>query len=162
MAQSIIRIGSTGEAVRYLQESLTKLGFSPGPIDGSFGPKTQTAVISFQTAKGLVVDGIVGNNTWAAIDKALQNPPAPTSSHPILRNGSTGEAVRYLQESLTKLGYNPGPIDGIFGPKTKTAVRSFQIAKGLVVDGIVGNNTWAAIDKGTKPPVPRVRKTYKR
>ncbi|HZK71866.1 MAG TPA: L,D-transpeptidase family protein [Clostridia bacterium] len=57
---------------------------------------------------------------------------------------------------MTKLGYNPGPIDGIFGSKTETAVRTFQIAKGLVMDGIVGNNTWAAIDKGTmyKPPVP--------
>ena len=86
------------------------------------------------------MDGIVGNNTWGAIDKAQS----------IIRVGSTGETVRYLQESLTKLGYNPGPIDGIFGPKTDVAVRSFQKSKGLVVDGIVGNKTWAAIDKALK------------
>jgi len=132
----ILKIGSTGAAVNYLQTALAKLGYNSGPIDGIFGPKTQTAVKSFQKAKGLVVDGIVGNNTWAAIDKAL-----------LLKIGSTGAAVKYLQTVLAKLGYNPGPIDGIFGPKTQTAVKSFQKAKGLVVDGIVGNNTWAAIDK---------------
>ena len=71
MAQAIIQIGSTGEDVRYLQESLTKLGYDPGPIDGVFGTKTETAVRSFQTVKGLVVDGIVGNNTWTVIDQAV-------------------------------------------------------------------------------------------
>ena len=148
MAQSILRIGSTGEDVKYLQQSLTKLGYSPGPIDGIFGSKTETAVKAFQKAKGLVVDGIVGNNTWAAISKALQI--TPPSTHPLLKRGSTGAQVTYLQQSLTKLGYNPGPIDGIFGSKTETAVKLFQKSKGLVVDGIVGNNTWAAIDKALK------------
>jgi len=66
MARSIIRIGSIGEDVKYLQQSLTSLGYSAGSIDGIFGSKTQTAVKSFQKAKGLVV---VGNNTWAAINK---------------------------------------------------------------------------------------------
>jgi len=141
----LLKKGDTGAEVMQLQTALNKLGFNPGPIDGIFGPKTETAVKAFQSTKGLLVDGIVGRNTWAAIDKALQNPPLPT--HPLLRSGSTGVAVKYLQESLTKLGYTPGPIDGIFGPKTEAAVRSFQKAKGLVVDGIVGNNTWAAIDK---------------
>ena len=78
---------------------------------------------------------------------------------PNIKIGSTGAAVIYLQQSLIKLGYKPGPIDGIFGPKTNTAVRLFQKSKGLVVDGIVGNKTWAAIDKGImyKPPVPLER-----
>ena len=72
MAQSVIRIGSSSAAVRYLQESLTKLGYNPGSIDGIFGPKTNAAVKSFQKSKGLVVDGIVGNITWTAIEKALK------------------------------------------------------------------------------------------
>ena len=69
----------------------------------------------------------------------------------LLKIGSIGEAVIDLQTSLVKLGYNPGPIDGIFGPKTDAAVRSFQKAYGLVVDGIVGKNTSAAIDKALQP-----------
>ncbi|MBU3182555.1 peptidoglycan-binding protein [Clostridium psychrophilum] len=71
MANSILKIGSTGETVRYLQHSLAKLGYNPGIIDGIFGPKTTTVVKLFQKSKGLIVDGIVGNKTWTAIDKAL-------------------------------------------------------------------------------------------
>jgi len=142
MVQPNIKIGSSGEAVVYLQQSLTKLGYNLGPIDGIFGSATETAVRSFQKAKGLVVDGIVGNYTWLSIDKS--------STLLTLRRGNTGEAVKYLQQSLTKLGYNPESIDGIFGGATETAVRSFQKSKGLIVDGIVGNNTWAIIDMGLK------------
>mgnify|MGYP001560479080 CR=1 FL=1 len=134
MGQSIIKIGSTGESVIFLQQSLTKLGYKPGPIDGIFGSKTEAAVKLFQKAKGLVVDGIVGVNTWNAIYKAM-----------VLKSGSTGEVVIFLQQSLAAIGYNPGPIDGIFGPKTEAAVKLFQKAKGLVVDGIVGGSTWTAI-----------------
>ena len=151
MARSIVKIGSTGTDVIYLQQSLTKLGYNPGPIDGIFGSKTDTAVRSFQKSKGLVVDGIVGPVTWAAIDKALQNQPTP--SRPIVKLGSTGSDVIYLQQSLTTLGYNPGPIDGIFGSKTDTAVRSFQKSKGLVVDGIVGPATWTAINAALANPL---------
>lgn len=145
MAKSIIRLGSTGDTVLYLQQSLTKLGYNSGSIDGIFGSKTQTAVKAFQKDKGLVVDGIVGNSTWTAIDNALQNPQTPI--HPMLSIGSIGDSVRYLQVCLDKLGYKPAQIDGIFGSKTETAVKAFQKAKGLVVDGIVGEKTWLAIDK---------------
>ncbi len=69
----------------------------------------------------------------------------------LLKIGSTGADVKKLQTSLVKLGFNPGPIDGVFGPKTNAAVRAFQKAYGLVVDGIVGKNTGAAIDKALKP-----------
>ena len=71
MAQPTISIGSTGPAVTYLQQSLTKLGYNPGPIDGIFGSKTETAVNLFQKYNDLVVDGIVGNSTWLTIEKAL-------------------------------------------------------------------------------------------
>jgi len=158
----LLKIGSTGEAVSYLQQSLIKLGYNPGPVDGIFGNGTDAAVRAFQASKGLVVDGIVGNNTWAAIDSALANPPTPPAppqtTHPLLKKGSTGEAVIYLQQSLAKLGYIPGTIDGIFGVNTEAAVKMFQSGNGLVVDGIVGNNTWAAIDKAlsnpSTPPTP--------
>lgn len=67
-----------------------------------------------------------------------------------VRFGSKSVAVKYLQQSLTTLGYNPVQIDWIFGSKTNTAVRTFQKAKGLVVDGIVGTKTWVAIENTLK------------
>lgn len=68
---------------------------------------------------------------------------------PTLRNGSTGEAVKTLQARLNELGYSCGTVDGIFGAKTVAAVKSFQTVNGLAVDGIVGNQTWAALDAGS-------------
>jgi peptidoglycan hydrolase-like protein with peptidoglycan-binding domain len=59
--------------------------------------------------------------------------------------GSTGPSVVRLQELLLANGFNPGPIDGIFGSKTHAAVIAFQGSKGLVQDGIVGVKTWTAL-----------------
>ena len=61
--------GSTGAAVSALQKGLLAFGggnsaTDPGPIDGQFGPKTESAVRGYQTQHGLAVDGIVGDRTW--------------------------------------------------------------------------------------------------
>ena len=60
-----------------------------------------------------------------------------------LRRGDRGEDVKVLQRALKRAGYDAGTIDGIFGPEA--AVRAFQRANGLTVDGIVGPRTWAAL-----------------
>ena len=60
--------------------------------------------------------------------------------------GLQGEDVRILQSKLESLGYQVGPIDGIFGPKTEQAVRQFQMNNGLLVDGVVGEQTFAALE----------------
>ena len=64
----------------------------------------------------------------------------------ILKLGSTGPDVEMLQRILFSIGYNPGPIDGIFGYKTRAAVMQFQKDNGLVPDGIVGPKTYAVLD----------------
>lgn len=65
----ILKKGSTGEEVKTLQRLLTAFGFSVGShgVDGSFGNATYTAVIAFQTKKGLAADGIVGPATWSTL-----------------------------------------------------------------------------------------------
>jgi peptidoglycan hydrolase-like protein with peptidoglycan-binding domain len=62
-----LRWGSTGDDVAKLQQTLAELGFYSGPIDGSFGPLTRSAVMAFQRANGLTPDGIVGPITWSAL-----------------------------------------------------------------------------------------------
>jgi len=64
---------------------------------------------------------------------------------PTLRTGSRGSAVREAQTLLRTAGHSPGGVDGIFGPRTLAAVRSFQRAKGLAVDGVIGPRTWYAL-----------------
>lgn len=64
---------------------------------------------------------------------------------PILRLGDRGTAVMEIQALLRKIGYDPGPIDGIFGPRTQQAVMQFQRDNGLVADGIIGPNTYRVL-----------------
>ncbi len=70
-----------GYDVRQLQQNLSCLGFSPGSIDGIFGPQTLAAVKQFQSRQGLPADGLVGKQTAdvisAAVSKPVQNDPAP-------------------------------------------------------------------------------------
>lgn len=60
-----------------------------------------------------------------------------------LRRGDTGNDVRTLQTALTRAGYDPGAINGVFGAQTERAVKQFQRVLGLQEDGIVGPRTWA-------------------
>jgi peptidoglycan hydrolase-like protein with peptidoglycan-binding domain len=73
-------------------------------------------------------------------------------------NGLTDQlvakGVTLTQTALKNAGFDPGPIDGIMGPKTKAAIRAFQQAKGLKVDGIVGPATTAALTPYVTPPKP--------
>jgi lysozyme len=71
-------------------------------------------------------------------------------SMPTLRQGSRGQHVRRVQQAVATAGFDPGPVDGVFGPRTRAALRAFQQAKGLQADGIVGPRTWAAL----LPPEP--------
>lgn len=73
-----------------------------------------------------------------------------TGQQPILKKGSKGTDVRKLQQMLKAQGYDVGAIDGIFGAKTLAAVKAYQRAHGLVVDGIVGAKTWKVILSSNK------------
>ena len=66
-AQPMLRTGSRGDAVRKLQELLNAKGYTCGNVDGIFGSKTYAAVLEFQKANSLGVDGIVGPLTWAKL-----------------------------------------------------------------------------------------------
>ena len=71
-----------GDDVRTLQESLNKLGYNCGTVDGIFGDKTKAGVIAFQTAAGVKVDGIVGPVTRGALTAALATLPATDATSP--------------------------------------------------------------------------------
>jgi len=140
MAEPLLRRGSSGTAVRQLQEALKEAGHDPGPIDGEFGPATEAAVRAFQQEKEIAVDGVVGDITWLNIDEDA------VFSHPVVRRGSTGLAVRRVQKRLTLAGYDAGGVDGIFGAGTEAGVKALQRDSGLTQDGVVGPQTWNAID----------------
>ena len=131
-----VRFGSRSNAVALLQCYLNLYGDAL-TVDGSFGSGTQAAVIKFQQNNGLTADGIVGRNTWRTL--LMQDPL------PLLRQGSRGVYVRYLQQKLLSKLYAVGTVDGVFGNNTTNAVREFQQENGLAADGIVGPLTWAKL-----------------
>jgi hypothetical protein len=65
----------------------------------------------------------------------------------LLKKGSSGQQVVELQEGLEALGYELGMCDGAFGPATEKAVKAFQTAENLKVDGLVGKGTIGAMNK---------------
>lgn len=140
-----LRKGATGAAVWELQAFLRLQGHPVGPIDGKFGNLTYQAVRAFQEANHLVVDGVAGTATRAAIRTMAQQPGFASLADPrgkVLRPGATGPEVKELQRWLKAAGHDPGPLDGKYGTRTTAAVRAFQQAHSpLVVDGKVGPAT---------------------
>ena len=144
-SSSVLRLGSTGNAVSTLQQNLTTLGYYYGDITGHYGNLTEKAVKNFQKAKGLTQDGLVSTSTQNAIASALKNAGIDTGTTTgtvtALREGDKGTAVTELQTMLKKLEYYYGDVTGSFGSLTKQAVRKFQAANNLTVDGIAGSST---------------------
>ena len=92
---SSLRVGSSGESVRALQQRLAQAGFDPGGVDGKFGGNTRAAVEAFQTAKGLEVDGIAGNATMRAFagESSFDPPAGPTGTTGA--GGTTAQAAGF-------------------------------------------------------------------
>jgi peptidoglycan hydrolase-like protein with peptidoglycan-binding domain len=112
----------------------------------------------------LPLQGINSEKGWPFCRRAATSCIACSKEHqmaePVLRKGSTDPAVRDLQESLKALGHDPGPVDGVFGATTEAAVKAFQQAKGIAVDGIVGRVTWINIDEADQSePVLKIGST---
>jgi N-acetylmuramoyl-L-alanine amidase len=137
--------GNRGKQVVDIQTRLAALGFQLGRegADGMFGPHTEVAIREFQQRRLLVADGIVGENTWTELVEAGHKPGDRLLylRVPFMR----GDDVLYLQRRLDELGFDCGPVDGIFSPALEVAVSEFQRNAGLNVDGIVGETTFAAL-----------------
>lgn len=158
-----LRRGDKDEEVKSLQQRLKDLGYYTGKITGTYNEGTEEAIKAFQKKSGLDVDGVCGNVTRAvlygvnaiyAVPTAMPiNSPAPATSYApitkenviIIRSGSTGEIVKRLQTRLQELGYYTSRQDGVYLTDDIEAVRAFQKANGLKVDGKAGYETQTAL-----------------
>ena len=152
--------GDRNVNVTQIQERLREKGYFNQEPTGFFGPITERAVRNFQGVYGLGVDGIVGSETEALLFQPLgqlppssippipnigNKPPDSYNSRTVLRIGDRGEDVKQLQRELRRNGFDPGPIDGIYGERTESAVWRFERANGLVPDGVADRQTLQAL-----------------
>jgi peptidoglycan hydrolase-like protein with peptidoglycan-binding domain/DNA invertase Pin-like site-specific DNA recombinase len=132
-------------AVRLVQRRLDARGENPGPIDGLYGPLTQAAVERFQRQQGLSVDGIVGAQTRHSL-RYSGTARALTRAAGLVSHGGVRQ-VRRLQRQLRAAGQHPGPIDGLYGPRTQTALQRFERQHGLPATGIAAPNTLTRLQR---------------
>lgn len=133
-----------GEDVRLLQLALRERAYDPGVVDAVYGPKTAAAVRRYQADRGLSVDGVVGEQTWEQLSREGSRLRSRRLERTIV--GATGgDDVTEVQLALREAGFDPGPIDGVYGPATEAAVVSFQRIHGVDADGIVGPETKSAL-----------------
>ncbi len=137
----VLKDNATGLKVTKLQAALKQLNFYFGAVDGVFGAKSKAALIKFQQPYShLPSNGIVDAETILQLAEDVW-----LSGKEVLREGSTGEEVKALQEAFTAYDLQTLTADGYFGRKTKEAIISFQQNRGLTADGVVGKQTWAAL-----------------
>jgi N-acetylmuramoyl-L-alanine amidase len=154
----LLRLGDQGSAVAEVRATLTYLGFLPAtphqggertdsagagadePTTDRFDRDLDLALRAFQQSRGLSVDGILGPDSARALEEARHNLGDRllylSAAHPFV-----GDDVAALQERLFNMGFDVGRTDGIFGPRTESAVREFQRNRGLEPDGRCGPRT---------------------
>jgi len=124
-------------SVEETQKLLKLFGYTPGKIDGKMGPHTRQMLGKFQEDHGLEVTHFIDNATWARLNMF--------SDSQLVVNGEVNIVV--VQTALKQAGFDPGKIDGKYGPKTQKKIRAFQKARRLKADGRIGFQTLSQLQK---------------
>ena len=134
----MLKPGDRGELVTSVTTTLNRLGFL-SEISDNFDTQVSEAIRAFQQARGLSVSGLIDSPTEKALEEARWK--LGDRSLQIQQPHMRGDDVASLQSRLVEMGFNPGRVDGIYGPATENAVKDFQKSVGTKVDGICGPGT---------------------
>jgi peptidoglycan hydrolase-like protein with peptidoglycan-binding domain len=124
--------------VRSVQQTLNNRGFSAGPVDGVLGAPAREALKRFQQSENLEASGELNPQTLAALGIDAQRPSWPPA-------GWSAATVRDVQRMLADRGLYTGPIDGVIGPATRSALAAFQRSANLDATGRLNAQTLAAL-----------------
>lgn len=166
--------------VQEVEETLTDLALNPGTIDGIMDDQTRAAIREFQKGQGIKQTGYIDAKTLDALTKQKESlvaaqaeavkGQAPAASSTELAQGQSATAAAVtatmnfsslspqersvkIQTILANHGFYKGAVDGKIGPKSKLAIKDFQISQKLKADGVVGPKTWDALMKLDSTPI---------
>ena len=137
------------QAVQDVQSRLRQAGVYNGQIDGVWGADSQAALERYQQSHQLQVTGQLNQATAATLGldpgTLVATPVAAPAAPPPPADHLLPASVRTLQARLGALGFYSGPVDGVWGGGTQTAIEGFQRARGLQPDGQLGPATITAM-----------------
>src|SRR3954471_19772531 len=145
----VFRRGDQGAVVAEIRAKLARLDLLSTETAASrdaFDEDVDRAVRAFQQRRGLRVDGVVGTETYRALDEAHWQLGDRLLSY-VVTHPYVGDDVATLQQRLFEMGFDPGRCDGIFGRQTETALREFQRNVGQAPDGTVGPKTLKSLER---------------
>ena len=172
--------------VQEIEETLTDLALNPGTIDGIMDDQTRAAIREFQKGQALKQTGYVDAKTMDSLTKqkeALAATQAEAVTSTALVNPATGlsqgqtttasaidstmsfssvtpqDRATKVQTILANHGFYKGEVDGKIGPKSKAAIKDFQLSQNLKADGVVGPKTWDALIKLDATPISTAQAT---
>ncbi len=159
-SKDVLQYGDNNKYVTELQQALYNKGFLKIKPTGYYGTSTKAAVISYQKSVGLTADGKAGPATRKALlgSNYASLVSSNTSTATVATNGSSteinpgdkGAIVSTIQTRLKALGYYTyNKISEFYGPITEVAVRAFQKANGLTVDGVIGAKTLSKLNSSS-------------
>ena len=124
--------GASGDAfdspyiILKVERFLAERGFDPGPVDGKVSDETKGAIRFYQSIANLPVSGYIDNSLIDHIDQALGKSARATKVDQGQRT-----LIRSIQKELSRLGYYGGKIDGLAGPQTDFAIRTYYLDLGI-------------------------------
>lgn len=154
-----MKMGERSNRVRKLESRLHQLGLHSEVITWTFDTETHNGVVAFQAKYGVKGRrGVVGKQTWTKLVSLTKEPTKNalknvyTPGKPLMRTGSKGKKVRRLEARLKQLRHFKGKVGPTYDRKTRLAVRRFQKAVKIPVNGKVDARTRDRLGAITRTP----------
>jgi SH3 domain-containing YSC84-like protein 1 len=146
--------------IRQAQQALKDKGMYTGTVDGKMNAQTEKALRDFQTGNNMKATGKLDHDTMMKLGMSMdhhetdsqkmkhgddKSAPAKPMKKGGMQSRNSSEEVREIQTALQNKGMDPGPIDGVMGPKTKRAIADFQRQQNLYASGNIDQQTRTAL-----------------
>lgn len=123
-ARASAEVEASPTVIANVQSELRRAGYEIDAVSGTMDSQTRAAIVDYQLSSGLSATGVPSEFLLAHMRGSGK-----------VDTESRTQLVRNVQQELNERGYDAGPADGAFGPKTRTAIRTYQSDAGLAVDG---------------------------